>query len=71
MLKQGNWKTKQGIMPYMRHSDERLRTVSNALALVPQSTSQRNTDALTAGQMFSRSRRSVTDFAPTQAALTL
>jgi hypothetical protein len=71
MLKQGNWKTKQGIMPYMRHSDEMLRTVSNALALVPQSSSQRNTDALTAGQMFSRSRRSVTNFAPTPATLTL
>ena len=59
MLKQGNWKTDRGIMPYMRHSGEMQRTVSNALALQPRSTSQRNVDSVAESQLFCRSKRSV------------
>ncbi len=61
MQKQGNWKTKKGIFPYLRHSDLMLHKVSTALALKPQLEDQRNVGKLAAGQLFCRSRRSVTD----------
>jgi len=59
MQKQGNWKTTQGIFPYLRHSDTMLSKVSTALALRPQSAGQSNAGKLHAGQLFCRSRRSV------------
>jgi hypothetical protein len=60
MQKQGNWRSKRGIFPYLRHSDLMLHKVSTSLALKPQSASLRNVGKLAAGQMFSRSRQSDT-----------
>ena len=60
MQKQGNWRSKRGIFPYLRHSDAVLLKVSTSLALKPPSAGHRNVGKLAAGQMFSRSRQSDT-----------